>query len=111
MHFPRSALLTSTVLSACLALVGCKDKQKSASCSSYGMSGTPGMNLTAGGCPDKASYAVKCDEGEPTSCTCSKNGVAGKSFPLADGRLPQDYNDAIKTVNTGCEWSIPAKDY
>lgn len=104
-----SALTLTTLLTAFVLLAGCEKKAESTSCSSYGMSGTPGMNLTAGGCPGDTSYAVKC-EGEKVTCTCSKNGVDGKTFEPTDGKLPQDYNDAIKVVNTGCGWSIPPKE-
>jgi len=60
------------------------------------------------GCPDdEASYAVRCNAGDETTCTCVKDGVEGKRFTLEEPRLPRQFNDAVRDANTGCNWNIP----
>ncbi|MEM9190027.1 MAG: hypothetical protein AAGF12_12665 [Myxococcota bacterium] len=92
---------------------GCGSSEEAAeACTVYGLSGTPGMNYQADGCPGGASYEVVCTESEgSTECQCTKDGVVGSTFTPADGRIPGDYADATRTVNQGCGWQIPQRNW
>jgi len=67
-----------------------------------------------GQCGDKKTRQVKCQgvvrgappTGQPTPCTCSVDGVAGKSFQLNDVAALRSKESMNQLANFQCGWQL-----
>jgi hypothetical protein len=105
----------STVSISWIALVvagfsiGCKSET---TCRSYSGTGQAlATFFTASDCSDQNTYAISCgrkDIAEEFSCTCTKQGVAGKTFSRREpipGIVP-DTEPALQIANGACGWNL-----
>jgi hypothetical protein len=93
----RVMLLAGVVLCA----LGCESAEK---CTDWA-GGAGGASW--GACGDKKQRKVECDSAKPAAkCTCTVDGVVGKSFATTDPVKFGTKDTAMSIANEQCGWHL-----
>ena len=96
----------SRLVVLCLLLVGCQGAEEC-----KGWAGGGGFSSWSS-CGDKKQRKVDCDQtviataATPTKCTCSVDGVIGKSFQTTDPAKLGTLDTATSIANEQCGWHL-----